>query len=141
MLMVWVHPSWKPMASYKTSRAINCNPHSTASSCLLHVSFHTYSSHNAAAQTNLTPPPRQHSATAVRQHDGPTQYLGDSKTMPFKLASAFPLIPAKLVEKARALKFVDMKELLPDNIALLKNIECLQFPNQLLPARGTRPKL
>ena len=34
-----------------------------------------------------------------------------------------------------------MKELLPDNIALLKNTECLQLPNQLLPAPGTRPKL
>ena len=36
---------------------------------------------------------------------------------PFSLASSFPPIPAKLVSKIQSLQFMEMRELLPDNIA------------------------
>ncbi len=47
--------------------------------------------------------------------------------------------PPKLVEKIRALKFVDMKELLPDNIMLLKSIEAIH-PNSFTLAPANKPR-
>ena len=38
--------------------------------------------------------------------------------LPFKLATSFSPIPSKLVHKVQALEFVEMRELLPDDIAL-----------------------
>ncbi len=38
----------------------------------------------------------------------------------------FPPIPAKMVTKIRSGAFVDMKELLPDNLALQKQLETMQ---------------
>ena len=40
------------------------------------------------------------------------------KDQPFTLASSFPPVPAKLVKRIQALEFVEMRELLPDNMAL-----------------------
>ena len=45
---------------------------------------------------------------------------------PLFLSVLFPPIPEKLVTKIRAGSFVDMQELLPDNMALLKQLENLQ---------------
>ena len=46
--------------------------------------------------------------------------------MAFKLASTFaPPIPGKLVSKIQDLQFIDMRELLRDNIALLRHKEGL----------------
>ena len=39
-------------------------------------------------------------------------------TPPFRLASSLPPVPAKLVRRIQALEFVEMRELLPDNMAL-----------------------
>ena len=48
-----------------------------------------------------------------------------SPDLPFKLASSFPPIPAKLVRRVQAMEFVEMRELLPDNIALAERMESL----------------
>ena len=40
------------------------------------------------------------------------------KSSPLMLASSLPPVPAKLVKRIRELDFVEMRELLPDNIAL-----------------------
>ena len=50
---------------------------------------------------------------------GPSPYLGfpGTLTAPFTLASKFPPVPSKLIEKIKALKYVDMKDLLPNNMA------------------------
>ena len=37
-------------------------------------------------------------------------------------------IHAKLVSKIQGLQFVDMQEILPDNIALLSHMEALNYP-------------
>ena len=46
-----------------------------------------------------------------------------SATQPLILASSYPPVPAKLVEKIKAGKYVDMKEMMADNIALLHSLE------------------
>ena len=40
----------------------------------------------------------------------------------------FGPIPTKLVQKIQALQYVDSKELLPDNIGLLRHMEALDLP-------------
>ena len=47
------------------------------------------------------------------------------KPSPLMLASSLPPVPAKLVKRIRELDFVEMRELLPDNIALSERIEAL----------------
>ena len=60
----------------------------------------------------------------------------------FRLASMFGPVPAKLVQRIQTLQFVDMRELLPDNIALLRHMEALDSPNSLVSrATGARPRL
>jgi hypothetical protein len=43
----------------------------------------------------------------------------------FSLASSFPPIPGKLVHKIQSLEFIEMRDLLPDNIALAERLEAL----------------
>ena len=43
----------------------------------------------------------------------------------FSVASSFPPIPAKLVKKIQTMEFVEMRELLPDNVALAERLEAL----------------
>ena len=45
-----------------------------------------------------------------------------TKATPFKLASCLTPVPAKLVSHIQALQFVDMRELLPDNVALSERL-------------------
>ena len=52
---------------------------------------------------------------------------------PMVLASAFPPIPGKLVEKARSRKFVDLRELLPDNMRLKERLDTIHPLKGLLP--------
>ena len=40
---------------------------------------------------------------------------------PFSLASSFPTIPAKLALKIQSLQFVEMRELLPNNLTIVKD--------------------
>ena len=55
---------------------------------------------------------------------GPTPLLAaDHKPQPLILSSALPPIPGKVVERIRAGLFVDLKELLPDNVALLQRLQ------------------
>jgi len=58
-----------------------------------------------------------------------------ARGMPFHLASSFAPIPAKLVSRIQSLEYVDLRELLPDNIALSEKLDALparanQVPNQ-----------
>ena len=63
----------------------------------------------------------------------PLLFSGINTSMPitpqaesrFSLASSFAPIPNKLVKKIQALEFVEMRELLPDNIALAERLEAL----------------
>ena len=48
-----------------------------------------------------------------------------SEKPPFILASNLPLVPAKLVKEIQAMEFINMRELLPDNIALSERLEAL----------------
>ena len=57
------------------------------------------------------------------------------------LSPASEVIPHKLVEKIRSGKFVAMKELLQDNIALLDQLESLQGPSSVQVIGATRPRL
>ena len=54
-------------------------------------------------------------------------------TSPFSLASSFPPVPAKLVAKIKSLQFVELKELLPDNIAALEQNSAVARPHDQLP--------
>ena len=45
--------------------------------------------------------------------------------LPFRLASCLPPIPAKLVKRIQALEFVEMRDLLLDNMALAEKLEAL----------------
>ena len=53
---------------------------------------------------------------------------------PFQLASSFSPIPGKLVCSIQALEFVEMRDLLPDNIALAERLEAL--PTHKSPAKA-----
>ena len=60
----------------------------------------------------------------------------------FRLSSSFQPVPAKLTAKIRSLQFIDMRELLPDNVRLLKNVEELDSKLGAAPfSAATRPKL
>ena len=45
--------------------------------------------------------------------------------LPYKVASSIAPIPGKLVSRIQALKFMEMRELLPDNIALAERLATL----------------
>ena len=49
----------------------------------------------------------------------------EPKISPFILASNIPPVPAKLVKKIQALEYVNMRNLLQDNIALAERLEAL----------------
>ena len=53
---------------------------------------------------------------------------------PLLLSSALPPIPARTVEKIRSWAFVEMRELLPDNVALLQRLQEMVFPRHPPPA-------
>ena len=54
----------------------------------------------------------------------------------------FSPIPLRLVQRNQALQYVDMKELLPDNIGLLRHLQAPDSPNALVPlASSSRPRL
>lgn len=57
------------------------------------------------------------------------------------LSPASEVIPKKLVDKIRSGKFIEMKELLQDNISLASQLEELQGPSSLQVIGATRPRL
>ncbi len=59
---------------------------------------------------------------------------------PLQLSVLFPPIPAKLVAKIRAGTYVDMKDLLPDNLALQRQLESLQPSKQASKAKLRKVK-
>ena len=69
---------------------------------------------------------------------GPQQSPNPPLAAPLVIASSFPPIPAKLVEKIRSGKYTDMRELLPDNSALLQALEAM---NPLQAGLPTKPRL
>ena len=58
------------------------------------------------------------STTSIVMGGISSYHNGTTKDQPFTLASSFPPVPAKLVKRIQALEFVEMRELLPDNMAL-----------------------
>ena len=48
-------------------------------------------------------------------------------TQPLILASSFPPVPARLAGKIRAGGYIDMNELMPDNISLLQALEAMHL--------------
>ena len=55
------------------------------------------------------------------------------KTPPFRMATSIVPIPGKLVKRIQALEYIDMRELLPDNIALAERLATL--PQGLTPPK------
>jgi hypothetical protein len=65
---------------------------------------------------------------------------GKPKPPPFKVASSVIPITGKLVQRIQALEFVDMRELLPDNIALAERLAALpRLENERLVERELWP--
>ena len=58
--------------------------------------------------------------------------------LPILLSPALPPIPARVVEKIRAGAFVEMRELLPDNVALLQRLQETSLPGHPPPANPSR---
>ena len=58
--------------------------------------------------------------------------------LPLLLSSALPPIPARVVEKIRTGVFVEMRELLPDNVSLLQPLQETSLPDHPPPATPSR---
>ena len=70
---------------------------------------------------------------------GPTTPLATArKPQSLILSSALPPIPAKVVERIRAGSFVDLKEMLPDNVALLRRLQETNVNTQVTSGAGSR---
>ena len=54
------------------------------------------------------------------------------------LSSALPPIPAKVVDRIRAGSFVDLKEPLPDNMALLQRLQEMNTGSQVASSSSSR---
>ena len=67
--------------------------------------------------------------------------LGNAASQAVRLSSTFSPLPAKLVTKIQAGQFIEMKELLVDNIALQRQLDAIQAqPAYQLPA-AARPRM
>ena len=68
---------------------------------------------------------------------------GPTAAQPLVLASSYPPVPARLVDKIKSGKYVDMKEMLSDNISLLRSLEALHpaMHAGLNLAAPTKPRL
>ena len=76
---------------------------------------------------SITPVPLPGSTTATATATPPPPEI--PTTHPFSLASSFAPVPAKLVQKIRSGAYIDMKDLLPDNVTARENAQP-QSPNQ-----------
>ena len=63
-----------------------------------------------------------------------THLIQPVKPSPLILASCLPPVPARLVRRIQAFEFIEMRELLPDNIALSERLEAL-------PSHSSRDKV
>ena len=63
--------------------------------------------------------------TSVETGSGTVASSPQLKLSTFKIASSIAPIPTKLVKKIQALEFIEMRELLPDNIALSERLAAL----------------
>jgi len=68
----------------------------------------------------------------------PTQEQADAGLI---LSPAGEVLPRKLVDKIRSKTFVEMKEMLADNISLLAQLETLQGPTSIQVVGAARPHL
>ena len=71
----------------------------------------------------------------------PDVQASQNPTAQFSLSSSFPPLPAKLVSKIRSLQYIDMKELLPDNIGLARSLDGSELGALPMHHLATRPKL
>ena len=71
----------------------------------------------------------------------PNVQASRNPTAQFSLSSSFISLPAKLVSKIRSLQYIDMKELLPDNIGLARSLDGSELEALPMHHLATRPKL
>ena len=88
-------------------------------------------SSNAPPTHLVLPTPSSQVETTLTWQAQPKPAVTEAKAteptvpLPFCLASCLPPVPAKLVKRIQALEFVEMRELLPDNMALAERLEAL----------------
>ena len=88
-----------------------------------------------SADDVTVPPPAPVLPTLTSTEPPPTKPI----SRPFILSRNSTPVPAKLVAKIASLQFVDMRELLPDNIALAERLAAL--PQHLQVVRANNPQL
>ena len=69
------------------------------------------------------PPDTAELESLVAHFSSPQLATAASKPQPLVMSSALPPIPAKVVERIRSGAHVELKELLPDNVALLQRLQ------------------
>lgn len=78
------------------------------------------------------------SKAALLATSAPSKHLC-ARCLALILVSSYPPVPARLVEKIRAGGYVEMKELMPDNISLLQALEVVHPAMHL--TNPTKPKM
>ena len=101
--------------------------------------------------TAFSSPPQQTTAwpqAAIGGFPGASSFLEMSQPQAYSpapagltLSPAAETFPRRLVDKVRSGVFVDMKELLADNVSLLDQLETLQGPAAIRPLGPARPRL
>lgn len=84
-------------------------------------------------------PASGHSGDVVFGQQFPIQTSGGGPATGLLLSPASEVIPQKLVDRIRAGRFVDMRDMLQDNIALIDQLEV--FQGQAVPLGPTRPRM
>ena len=80
----------------------------------------------SASLLHSMPPPQANEPQAKTMGQPMPPAAGSQQPTPsFLLSKSSPPIPGKLVAKIQSLQFVEMRELLPDNIALLERLATL----------------
>ena len=84
--------------------------------------------------------PSQPELEAIASHLAASNYTPPTSQpqQPLLLSTALPPIPARVVEKVRSGTFIEMKELLPDNVALLRRLKEIGAANHPSPANSAR---
>ena len=82
-------------------------------------------------------------APSATEHEPGKEPASKTAALPFILSKVLPPVPSKIVGRIQSLQFVEMRELLPDNIALAERLATLPHQaiihlagSQLSSARG-----
>ena len=76
------------------------------------------------------PPDTAELESLVAHFGSPQPATAASKPQPLVMSSALPPIPAKVVERIRSGAHMELKELLPDNVALLQRLQVTNTSGQ-----------